>query len=452
MMKHFLLVFAWTAALLGQGVVQAQTSKTDYRAIVGSNGINSGFKTIQTPTSLQSANLGTSYAVKRIDYEVFGDTAGRMKFFLPPGTVAFNANLYYYYVFQEGKVVLRLNQTPITPLSSISVNNAGGAVNETVLRNLVNGQEVLYYSAGAPANSLVLSSPENPIEPMANGGYVYGNYQYPGDILQRGLLQVFVKADCYEQWFNSTKTQWDGLGNPDENATHTCEGSENPGDPGNTLKDVILSPSTANNTLQVGSAITSLTLLPNPSDATLPACTIEGSANVYVSIDNASKKVSLLPAASNLTASTTQTIACGTIRKTLTILPADNGVRVVKSTPTTDGNGNLVLNLKLIRPESDVAGKSKTSYWVAARIPADGFFFKEDEWFFLTPQGWEVLTLPNPNAVAYQVNQAVKTETSFAISTGLPAAELGAFNVDLHFGYQDEGGSFQNKGAVWSKN
>lgn len=446
MMKHFLLVFAWTAALLGQGVAQAQASKTDYRPIVGSNGVNSGFMTIQTPTSLQSANLGTSYAVKRIDYEVFGDTAGRMKFFLPPGTVAFNANLYYYYVFQEGKVALRFNETPSTPLSSISVNNAGGPVNETVLRNLVNGQDVLYYSAGAPANSLVLSSPENPIEPMAKGGYVYGNYQYPGDILQRGLLQVFVKADCYEQWFNSANTQWDGFGNPDENAMHTCEGSENPG---NALKDVTLSPSS---TLQVGSAITFLTINPNPADATLPACVVEDSANVYVSIDNTTRKISLLPAASNLTSSTTQTIACGSVRKTLTVLPADNGVRIVKSAPTTDGNGNLVLNLKLIRPESDVAGKSKTSYWVAARIPADGFFFKEDEWFFLTPHGWDVLTLPNPNAVAYQANQAVKTETSFTISTDLPAADLGAFNVDLHFGYQDEGGNFQNKGAIWSKN
>ena len=159
----------------------------------------------------------------------------------------------------------------------------------------------------------------------------------------------------------------------------------------------------------------------------------------------------MLPSAGNITQSVTQTLVCGTIRKTLTILPPDNGVRVEKSAPTTDAAGNLTLNVKLIRPDAEIAGKTKTSYWVAARIPKDGFFFSDDEWFFLTPRGWEMLTLPLPNTVVYQADQAVKTETPFTIKTDLPAADLGHFNVEIHFGYLDVGGSFQNKGIIWKK-
>lgn len=450
MMKSFLLVLASTAALLGYGGAQAQVSKSEYRPIVGSNGVNTGFRTIQTPSSLQNAGLGTSYAVKRLDYEVFGDTAGRMKFFLPPGTVAFNANLYYYYVFQEGKVALRLNQPPVTPLSSITPGNAGGSVNESVLRNLGSGQEILYYSAGAPANSLVISSPELPIAPMATGGYVYGNYQYPGDILQRGLLQVFVKADCYEQWFNSPQTQWDAFGNPDENATHTCEGSTGGGNPGpgpggpgpGILTGVAVSPTS---TLDVAAPQT-LTLLPEPSTATLPACTVVGSTP-YVTITG--NQVTLAPAALSLDSLKYQVISCGTVTTTITIKPG-NSTRVEKAAPTTDRNGNLVLNLKLVRPASEVAGKANTTVWIGGKIPKDGFFFTEDEWFFLTPQGWTMLTVPNPQTVAYQTNSA-RTETTYTIPTDLPAADLGHFNVELYFGYVDDNGVFQNEGVVWKK-
>lgn len=445
-LKKFLFVLASALTVLGHGTVHAQATKADYRAIVGVNSTSFSFKTVQKPESLQTANLGTSFAVKRIDYEVFSDSVGRLKFFLPPGTVAFNANLYYYLAPQEGKVALRLNQPPATPLSSITANNAGGVLNETVLQNLINGQEKLYYSAGAPANSMVLSSPDNAIAPMTTGGYLYGNYQYPGDLLQRGLIQVFVKADCYAQWFNSSSTKWDVSENPDENATHTCDGSTGGGTgggTGTTLQDVTLSAYS----LQVGVADASITLAPSPSTATLPTCTVEGTA--YVGI--AANKITLLASASNLTATTNQTIVCGSFRKTIAIIPS-NGSRVEKLASTTDASGNLVLNVKLVRTASDIAGKTTASFWVAARIPTDGFFFTEDEWFFLTPQSWKQLVLPNPNSVVYESNKAVQQETTFAIPLGLTASDLAAFNVEIHFGYADTGGVFQNKGAIWTKN
>ena len=442
---RFLPVFACIAALCGIGAAQAQIQKSDYRPIVGLNSASSGFQTGQIPSNLQLAGLGTNFAVKRLDYEVFGDSVGRLKFFLPPGTVAFNANLYYYYAFNEGKVALRLNNPATTPLGSISVAHSGGSINESVLRRLIAGEEILNYSPGAPANSLALSSPDNPIEPMITGGYVYGNYQYPGELLQRGLLQVFVKADCYEQWFNSTSTKWDFNGNPDENATHTCSGSsggENPPPPA--LESVTVSPSTAR--LQVGTA-QALTLLPVPSSVPLPTCTVQGTS--YVTITG--NRVTLSAAANALTVSTTQTIACGSKTVNITIVPAaTDGVQVQKLPSTTDANGNLVINAKLVRPASSIVGKTNTTVWVAARIPKDNFFFTDDEWFFYTPSGWQVLMLPNPHSVAYKTNP-VNTETTFSIPTGLTASDLGQFNVEIHFGYADDAGEFQNKGTVWTK-
>ena len=443
MLKQFVLILSWFSAILWHGAVYAQVGKPDYQAFVGINGSGTGFKSLQAPVNLVSASLGTSYAVKRLDYEVFGDYTGRLKFFLPPGTIAFNANLYYYLAPQEGKVALRLGNIPLTPLSSISAANAGGVVNETVLRNLAAGQEVLFYSAGAPANSLVLSSPDQVIEPVVEGGYVYGNFQYPGDILQRGLIQVFVRSDCYEQWYNSATTQWDVNGNPSEATRHTCSGSIGGGDPLPALEGILASPS---NVLQVGSGQT-LTLSPIPSTAVLPTCTVRGTPHVSIT----GNRVSLLSSANGLTSNTVQTIVCGNKTLEITLVPiVTDGVRVEKLPSTVDGSGNLVVNFKLLRRESSVAGKSNTTVWIGARIPKDGFFFTEDEWFFLTPVGWEVLVLPNPMLVKYQTIPA-RTETTFAIQTGLPAADLGYFNVDIHFGYADDNSVFQDKGVIWSK-
>lgn len=439
-LKYFVLAFVWIASIFTSGIVNAQGAKTDYRAVVGMNSASFNFKSAQVPTNLQTVALGTTYAVKRIDYEVFSDSFGRLKFFLPPGTVAFNANLYYYLAPQEGKVALRLYELPQMPLSQISGNHAGGPLNETVLQNLIDEQEIFYYTAGAPANSMVLSSPDNPIAPVAKGGYLYGNFQYPGELLQRGLLQVFVKADCYEQWFNSPSTKWDISENPDENVEHTCAGSSG----GNVepLQDILLYPG---NTLQVGSAVPELTISPNPSGAALPICTVEQNlAHVFI----ADNKIKLLPSADNLTTSTVQTIVCGSIRKTITILPANQ----LQKSSSIDQNGNLLINLKLMRTQADIFGKTTVDFWVAARIPANGFFFREDKWFFLTDQGWRQLTELNVESAVYKDNQPVKLEEVFNIPIGLTTEDLGAFDVEIHFGYRDARDDFKNLGVIWSKN
>ena len=195
--------------------------KAEYRPVVGINNTDSSFRSTKAPAKLIDASLGTTHKVKRLDYEVFDDETGKLKFFLPPGTVAFNANLYYFYVQEEGKVILRLGEVPVTQLSEVTSANAGGPIDERVLLGLIAGREVTNYSPGLPANSLPLSSPNSPVDPMQIGGWVYGRYQYPGGRLQRGLLQVYVKVDDYEKWFNNPNTKWDAKGNPDENSVHS---------------------------------------------------------------------------------------------------------------------------------------------------------------------------------------------------------------------------------------
>lgn len=202
--------------------------KSDYRPVVGLNNTDNNFRETKIPSNLVTASFDTPYTVKRLDYEVFNDETGKLKFFLPPGTVAFNANLYYFYVQEDGKVALRLNDPPLTSLEKITSADTAASIDERVLKSLVEGKEVLNYSPGLPANSLPISSPNLPIEPMQTGGYVYGDYKYPGGMLQRGLIQVFVKADMYEQWFNSPSTKWDDKNNPDENFSHAVGCIEQP--------------------------------------------------------------------------------------------------------------------------------------------------------------------------------------------------------------------------------
>ena len=457
MMKNFLIALASTGALLGHGAIHAQTLKTDYKAIVGSGGAEIGFNAIQKPATLQTANFGTGYELKRLDYEVPSDYSGRLKFFLPPGTIAFNASLFYFVAAQEGKVALRFNQPPIISLGAVTAANAGGPIDETVLRNLVAGKEVLYYSASSPPNAVTLSSPNNAIDPISPGGYVYGNFQYPGGILQRGLLQIFVKADCYEKWFNSTSTQWDAKGNPDENATHTCDGASNPNEPGepnepeeptdpDKLKGVRLSPS---NVLQVGGEPLSLT--PIPATATLPQCILRGQEPVIL-LNN---KISLKP--TTKVGTYTQKLECGDL-STEVVIQVDDGSNPtvpakVEAIPVTDSAGNLLLDVTLTRPEADVEGKANTKVWIAARIPVDGVFFTNDEWWFLTQQSWMPLLFGTADTVAYQTFAQPSAETKLTgVPIGIRADELSQHKVEIHFGYQDEGGIFQNKGKIWPKN
>ncbi len=191
-------------------------SKSTYRAVVGKNNTAVNFKSEQHPAKVTVAQIGTPYQLYRLDYEIVDDESGQWKFFLPPGTVAFNANLYYFLAAQEGKSILSVYRPTDLPLSYVNQTNANRYIDERLLDDLLAGVDATFYCTGAPANSMLISSPNNVIEPISIGEYIYGKHQYPGGRLQRGLIQVFVKAEDYEKWFYNAV--WDSYGNPDENA------------------------------------------------------------------------------------------------------------------------------------------------------------------------------------------------------------------------------------------
>jgi hypothetical protein len=133
------------------------------------------------------------------------------------------------------------------------------------------------------------------------------------------------------------------------------------------------------------------------------------------------------------------------------IVPAPTGIAQIKeNAPTADANGNLVLNFTLKRPASETESTNRTSFWIAAYVPAG--FLPEEAWFFLTPGGWQQLTSTNPYTVAYQNSQAAQPEKAFNISTGLSAADLRHFNAQLHFGYMGNDGQLKDMGVIWSGN
>lgn len=135
-------------------------------------------------------------------------------------------------------------------------------------------------------------------------------------------------------------------------------------------------------------------------------------------------------------------------------IPVPNAAQILDKVPSADTAGNLVINFKLKRPDTELVATNKTNFWVAALLPKTSFPYMndEEEWFFFTPTGWMQQNSPNPLSVAYQINQVPTAETSFRIPTGLPQAIAEYFNAELYFGYMGADGAFKNMGIIWKKN
>lgn len=189
--------------------------------VVSQAGSSTNFKSAQGPQTLGTMTVD-GVRLKVLDYQAMSNlhgTLGQMKFFLPPGTVGFDANFYYYLAYQDGKGALKLHVPPMVNIETIPPT---AAANKDVFQRLANGQEVHFYTAGAPANFLLISSTDNIAAPLPIGGYVYSNFRHPGGQFQRSLWKIYVKADCYDKWYNSSNTRWDSNGNPAEGFSHTC--------------------------------------------------------------------------------------------------------------------------------------------------------------------------------------------------------------------------------------
>lgn len=218
-MRKNLALFGLIAGLF---LTMGQAFASGYTPIISpTHDTQGGFKAKNSPTSIRSVSWDTS--LKMLSYEYPGGDQSQLRFFLPPGTVAVDANFYYYWTDESGMGALRMNNPPTTSLGSITPQNS--TTLSTRLNKLKSGEEVLVYSPGGVANFDVLLEGGESISPLVSGGYVYSNFKYPGSQVMRSLWSVYVKASCYEKWFNSPTTKWDSQGNPDESSGHTCDGS-----------------------------------------------------------------------------------------------------------------------------------------------------------------------------------------------------------------------------------
>lgn len=91
---------------------------SQYISVIGNNNKATQFRTTQMPQSVTSITVD-GVALKVLDYEASGQQ-GKLKFFLPPGTVAFDANFYLFLAQQEGKGALKLYSPPTIDINTIT--------------------------------------------------------------------------------------------------------------------------------------------------------------------------------------------------------------------------------------------------------------------------------------------------------------------------------------------
>lgn len=194
---------------------------------------------------------------------------------------------------------------------------------------------------------------------------------------------------------------------------------------------------------------TTVTVTPQPAGAMLPAC-VASSANLLTLGAASATAAQFIINPPAVTTDTTVTISCGGKMVSLMLHPAAVSAQIKDLFYRTDSDGNLAIYFKFARSVSEISGKTKTSFFVAARVPSS-IFFRADEWFFLTPNGWSQLINYNLESITYKANQAPEKETYFSILTGLPATNFRILDIDIHFGYMDAEGDFKNMGIIWNK-
>lgn len=214
--------------------------------------------------------------------------------------------------------------------------------------------------------------------------------------------------------------------------------------PASTNPVVLTGISLSATSLVVGAPITSLTVAPTPSNASLPQCTVAASG--YLSISG--NIISLKGSASSLVAEQSETITCGTFTKTIAVKPAGSVASVV-SEVITAADGKITLRLTLNQPLADVASGVTTSVWIGAHLPAGAVFFNEDIWFFKTPTVWREIEGIDINVLAFSRDKPAAVRQIYEVPLGLTEADLKPFGIEIYFGYANSNRTFLNLGQVW---
>ncbi len=180
---------------------------------------------------------------------------------------------------------------------------------------------------------------------------------------------------------------------------------------------------------------------PKPSNAVLPACTVGNMFGPSSQVKVVGNTISNDLTSSVVTENLNLTVTCGAYTAAL-LLTAP--VKVVEGGDAK----HLTLDIDLMPTATELGLPGKV--WIAARLPASGFFFPNDVWFFRTETDWKtVLTLPNPDTFKFK-DVAVLTERQvISVDTGIPKSDLKAFGVEVFMGYRTSTGVFKSLGKVW---
>ena len=314
---------------------------SDYTPLVQRG--SSSFNTLFSPVPVAVPGGGTlpnSIAFdsnEAILFSFIGTNSGlKWRAFLPPGTKYFQATLYTFASPPATKVVARFENLPIGGVADVTPLNAAAIDNSTVLRTLVAGAELPFYSPES-AGSLKLSSRGSGPESTARGGWVYFNtLQVPGDQIFKIETTVTVDETCYRSWF--ANAQFDVLGNPAEGAVHTCAGST-----GGPTVIPLTGISLSTTSLVKGSGAV-IVISPQPSNATLPGCSVQSTSNIPSLLNVSGSTISLGAGAAAITKTETATITCGTASAVVRVEPsavALTGISLSAGTVPRDNIGPI---------------------------------------------------------------------------------------------------------------
>lgn len=97
-------------SLIGFGIAASQAIASDYAPIISpTHETQGGFKAKNHPSTLNSVSSDTT--LKALSYQYPGGDRAQLRFFLPPGTVAVDANFSYYLTTEPGMGALSFKKT-----------------------------------------------------------------------------------------------------------------------------------------------------------------------------------------------------------------------------------------------------------------------------------------------------------------------------------------------------
>lgn len=446
--------FGFTLLLVASAAV-AQTAD-NYVPLVGTGGYTN-FKTSYTPEAL---NVSSTSSVVTLRTRHSGLGQSRVKIFVPPGAKKLRTSIITYAVNEPARAAARFALPPISLVSDVVPDVNGSTDVRKTLENLQNGQELRFYSPERSGVLMVATADAGSTYQGNKGGYIYLNFfSIPGGSFMSFDTQVEVEKTCYQSWYNSINQSnaWTSAGNPRDEDTHTCAGS----DGGSVvvppaLTGIALSRTSWN--AATDAANTAITVTPQPAGAVLPTCT-PSLPNLLTAGPASATGAQFVINPAALTATTAVTVTCGDKTATLNLQPADTVALVqTKKLTAVDGLAQLAVTLK--HTDAELAANTKVNYWVVAMVPRGFPFFVQDEWFFrsaLDTGGFEWKQLTASLDVAPLIFKKAEhpylfTTTklqSLTIPLGFSAVEFKNLGIKIDLWYNQNDGGYQRVGTIW---